>query len=188
LEAGDRRSELKGYSESELKKDLEYNYTDRWGTVIKLDSVHHDSVLAVDTVFNETFFGNMNLNIQKIGNTTVLSLPQWPIISKRLLTLLMEDNRREFPVDLTYYIGRFGKTIEIDIPPEYGNPQPLDSLILIEPPLSFTYKWDWNPDSRVLTLRYELMTDDRFSSPETFMAFAKQVIGVFDSPLLFQSD
>lgn len=186
LDAGYRRYELRGYSPTELKKELGSNYSDEWGVALSLDSITCDSIKSVDSVFNETWYGSISLSVQKIGSTTIVNTPSWSTIPVGLLSLVEGDEKRQFPVDLHNTVGRFEKTLEFLVPPHYGIPQLLDPVELEDSLMYFLFRSEWDADSRVLSLQYVIEIEDGFCEPKAFLDFARKVIDTFNSPLLFR--
>ncbi len=186
LEAGYRRHELRGYSQAELKKELESAYSEDWGVILSIDSVAHDSIRSIDSVFSESWYGTINLSVQTIGQTTIVNLPRWSTIPRGLLSFLEGDQKREFAVDLRTYVGRHEKTVELSVPHQYGFPELLDRVEVKDSLLNFVFRSEWDQDSRMLSLHYLLEVEDGHTKPDVFLAFSKKVIETFDSPLLFQ--
>ena len=188
LEAGYRRYDLRGYSQQELRKELESSYSSEWGVVLSIDSVICDSVRSVNPVFSETWYGSISLSLQNIGSTTIVNPPGWSTIPVGLLSLVEGDEKRLFPVDLRDAVGRFEKTLEFVVPPQYGVPQLPDPVELDDSLMYFLFHSEWDKDSRVLSLQYVVKTEDGLCEPQAFLAFARKVIDTFDSPLLFRRD
>ncbi len=186
LEAGLSRYDLRGYSSEELRNDLESAYSDNWGVILSIDSVTFDTPESIAPEFNQTWYGEMEISTQKIGNTTIMNLPSWSTISKGLIPMLGDPDERRFPVDRNDYIGVFEKELEIKVPDDYGRPKPIKAFELKKGQLQFEYDYNWNDDTRTLNLVYNLKIEQGYSKPKDFTGFIKKVIDTFDSPLLFE--
>ena len=188
LETGYRKFELESYSKTELRQNMESTYSQNWGVTLSLDSISHDSIRTIDSVFNETYYGSIDLNIQTIGKTTIVTPPHWSTIPASLLPLLQGAQKRQFPIDLRNYVGRFEKRLEFSVPPEYGNPQLPDTKELKDSLFKYDFSCDWNENTRILLLHHILEVQDGYTDPDSFISFSRKVIDTFESPLLFQKD
>lgn len=186
IEAGITRYDLRGYTEEELKKDIESNYSDKWEVILSIDSIYFDDVKNVDSQFKEIWYGKMKLTTQTIGNSTVVNLPKWSTISKSLLSLLGDPKIREFPIDRNSYIGIFNKELEFHVPEKYGEPKLVEPFKLGKGPFQFIYDYSWDDDSRVLAITYDLEIEQGYSKGKDFIEYMSKIIEVFDSPLLFE--
>jgi tetratricopeptide (TPR) repeat protein len=185
-EAGYIRERVRQYAASEYKKNLESSFSSEWGVSLSLDSLLHDSVQSTDTAFNELWYGTINLSVQKVGTTTIITPPTWSVVPKDVLPLLAVDGKRDFPVDLRDYVGRYEKVMEISVPAEYGKPKLPAPAHVKDSLFSLTYRPSWDDKNRKLTLSYDVRFFDGQCSLASFTKFAGQVIDVFESPLLFE--
>jgi tetratricopeptide (TPR) repeat protein len=185
-EAGYSRERVRQYTASEYKKKLESEFSSEWGVSLAIDSLKHDSVQSIDSVFSETWYGNINVTVQTVGKTTILTPPTWSVVPKDVLPLLVEDGKRDFPIDLRDYVGRYEKALQLSVPVKYGRPRPMEPVEIKDSLFSLAYKPNWDAKSRTLTLSYEVEFLDGQCSLASFTTFAKKVIEVFESPLLFE--
>ncbi len=185
-EAGFARYQLLGVDMADYKKNLETDYTSQWGVSMTVDSAQHDSIRTIDTLFKEVIYGSVALNVQTVGKTTILTPPTWSTIPKSLLPRLVSDGKREFPIDLRDRAGRYEKTMEINVPSRYGTPRPLDPVAIKDSLFTFTYRSTWDAKTRKLVLTYLVQISDGRCDLNRFMTFARKVIEVTESPLLFE--
>jgi len=188
LRAGYSRNRRRGLTASQVREDLESALIDNWGVGLKLDSMTHDSVNSIDTVYTERSFGTVDLKVQSIGKTTILELPDWSLLTKVLLSELVYDGERSFPVDLHNFVGHYTRIFEFVVPPHFGVPQPTEPFAVEDSLWTFDYGYEWNPDSRLLSITFMLEISEGLTDVEPFIAFAQQVIDAFESPVLFMRE
>ena len=183
--AGEARSNRRGKTITERRKDYQTNITDSWGLTVQVDSLWCDSILTIDSVFNETLTGKISLPTQHIGSTTIVSMPEWSLMSRSQLARLMVGEERAVPVDLYRWAGQVERSFRLTVPPEWGTPQLSDPVAVTDPSFRFEAIPDFDPDSRVLHYVYRMTIEDALVEPAQFMTFVKQVVAEFEKPLIF---
>ena len=187
LNAGWERSYLKGLTMPELIKRTETSITDSWGVTLSLDSIVHDPVESLDPAFMESLYGAMELNIQNAGALTLVTLPRWAFFNRSMIPRLTKDGKRDCPVDLSHICQQTSRRMELVYPPSYGEPQLTDDVTISDSLWSFSFAIDHDRDEHKLILQYEMEIKDGQCAVEPFTEFAKEVIGIFDTPLVFQT-
>jgi len=186
--ASDRRYDYFTMTEEEIKKKFVAYYSDIWNVLFTMDSIVHEDINTIDTVFNEVFYGKINLSIQTIGNSTIITPLIEPIINRSLLTYLGTSPQRWYDVDLTSYVGIYETSLEIIIPEEMGDPQKIDNVNLLEPLYEFSLKNRWDSTKRILFLNYSLEVRNGHCDLDEFTEFAKQVLDLCNTPILLQGN
>ena len=187
-QAASRRDVLEGYSRSELKRTLESLYSDAWGVVLALDSASTDPFDSIDPMFRMDMFGSMDLPVQSVGRTTVVSLPNLSALGRTLVPMLAIDNERQWPIDLRNFAGRYETAIHFSAPGDYGSPELPGQVDIGDSLFSFTCETRWDERSRVISIETVLELRDGHTDVESFQPFCKKVLEVFDAPLLFSKD
>jgi hypothetical protein len=186
LSAGNRRSELRGKTDTELLEEIGTDFSSRWLTEITLDSLSHDSLEAIDTVFAERWFGRMNLAVKKFGNAAVITLPDLSSYSSDLSSKLTLTGSENFPANLTFYQGTYHRRIDIAVPASFGQPE-LPAKVRVKDSLwSFEATWSWNKTARVVSVEFRQTVDGGSFDRKKFTSFVNAVTEAHRSPLLFQ--
>jgi len=184
--AGGRRQDYFGMTEEELKTNFIAYYSDIWNALFTIDSIVHDDIKTINTVFNEVFYGKITLSTQTIGKSTIITPPIEPIINRSLLTYLGTSQQRRYDVDLRSYVGIYETSLEIIIPEEMGNPQMIDNIDLSESLYKFSLKNEWDLAKRTLVLNYSMEISDGHCDLDEFTEFTKQVLDLCNTPILLQ--
>jgi hypothetical protein len=187
-QAAERRDILEGYSRSELKRVLESMYSDSWNMVVALDSTYMDPHDSIDPLFRLTMSGTIDLPVQTVSNTTVVSLPDLGLMRRTLVPSLAADGARDFPIDLRELAGRYETAIHFHTPAEYGTPQVPDRTVITESLLEFICETRWDAGNRILSIESVLEIEDGLTDLERFRPFCKRVIESYDTPLIFTGD
>jgi len=185
LKAGYRRYDLRGVTPSELREQIETDYSASLGVTISIDSVTHDEVEASDSVFTRNLYGQLDLNTQSFGNMTIVNMPDWAFVSKGLVPALVKDGKRDYPVDLRSFVGQYEKTIVFKAPEKFGQPQMVDPIQFHDSLLTFECSSVWDESTRTLSRSYAMEVQDGFCTHEAFEVFARQIMDAFDTPLVF---
>ena len=188
LAAGDRRSSLKGVSQADLLGQLESDIAGSFNLVTGLDSVFVDSASSIKPWHHESLFGTVELSLQRVGNITILAPPVYSPASKTGLSRLYESGHRSYPIDLLYSACHHKRRLIMIIPSELGMPQVSSPIHLLDSLWEFSFSTQWNSQTRELILDYDYRIEDGQCSPEKYESFARQVIEVYDSPLVFSSN
>ncbi len=73
------------------------------------------------------------------------------------------------------------------IPPELGTPQASEPIHLRDSLWEFSFSTQWNAQTRELILDYNYRIEDGQCPAEKYEAFTRQVIEVYDRPVVFTS-
>lgn len=184
-QAGERRDMLDGFSDSDLKRQMETTYSEAWGVTLLLDSVSVDSLRSVDPMFRMTMQGKMDLGVQSVGKTTVVGLPDMSALPKTLIPALAIEGKRDFPVDLRYHAGRYETVLEFYAPAGYGVPQLPGPVAVSDSLFKFTSATSWDRAARKITVESVLEIEDGYTTLERYQPFCKRIFEAYDAPLLF---
>ena len=185
LKAGYQRYDLRGVTPSELREQIETDYSASLGVTISIDSITHDQVEASDSVFVRDLYGQLDLNMQSFGNMTIVNMPDWSFVSKGLVPALVKDGKRDYLVDLRSFVGRYEKTIVLKTPEEFGQPQMVDPVKFHDSLLTFECSSAWDESTRTLRRSYAMEVQDGFCTHNAFEVFARKIMDAFDAPLVF---
>jgi tetratricopeptide (TPR) repeat protein len=186
LSAGNRRVELRGKADRDLMEGIATDFSSRWETEIKLDSISHDSIDAIDSVFSERWYGQMNLSIKKFGKTAVITLPDLSSFGSDLPSKLALDGAEKYPADLTYYKGVYTKLIRIQVPSSLGEPDLPAPVKMKDSLWSFEASWSWNKTTRVVSVSFAQSVDKGRCDRSKFIAFVNAANEAYKTPILFQ--
>lgn len=187
LAAGDVRGFRKGHSNAELKSQFESSIAESFGLVTVLDSIRLDSAASISEWHHESLYGTFELSLQQVGTTTILTPPVYSIVSKTDLSNLYGSGKRSYPVDLRWSTSHYRRRLVMVIPSDLGTPQSSAPVHLIDSLWEFSFSTQWNDQTRELVLEYDFRIEDGKCSPDEYEAFARKVIDVYDSPLVFTS-
>jgi len=186
LSAGDVRIEYIGCSYEDILKDLVTDVTGHWQTKIVLDTLIYDSLETIDTVFAETWQGSLELNRQSAANITLLHLPKWGVMSSENIPYLESEDEDPLPVDLTNWVTRTDRILELEVPLEYGRLHLPEEVHLGGGLYAFDLVPQWNVQTRILTMTSNLTIRSGICDRGEFIAFIRQVDEVFNSALVFE--
>ncbi len=186
--AANRRDGYFGMTEDAYRRELETALAKTWETDVAIDSIRHDSLQTTAGQFVEVVYGRLPLREQKIGNNRIITLPNLSSFARSYPAAIAPSQTTfaHISVDLWSIVGRYQRSIQIQIPADWGTPElaPAESLIAVWGSARMSQSWD--SATRRWKVDYLVEINNGWHDRLQFAEFIRKMIDFYTTPLLLE--
>ncbi len=188
VSAANRRDGYFGKTDDAYRRELEAALAKTWETDVAIDSIRHDSLPSTAGQFLEVVYGRVPLREQKIGTNRIITLPNLSSFARSYPAAIAPSQTTfaRIPVDLWSLVGRYERSIEFQIPADWGTPElaPAESLTAVWGSARMNQSWD--SAARRLKVEYLVEINNGQYDRIQFAEFIRKLIDLYTTPLLLQ--